>query len=50
MEKLVEDLDITRDDLEKGLIKIPKYRSLYLDSLIKNNTWINAQKELSFKE
>ncbi|MDF2676230.1 MAG: helicase [Bacillota bacterium] len=50
MEKLVEDLNITSEDLELGHIELPKYRSLYLDSLIKNNYWINAQKEHDFKE
>ena len=34
MEKLVEDLNISNIQLELGLIEIPKYRSLYLVSLI----------------
>ena len=50
MEHLVEDLDISAKELESGYINIPKYRSLYLDSLIRNNSWVNAHKEQSFKE
>jgi len=50
MEKLVDDLNITSEELESGQINIPKYRSLYLDSLIKNNCWVDAQKEQSFKD
>lgn len=50
LQKLVEDLNITEDDLEKGHIEMPKYRSMYLDSLIKNNAWIQAEKSLNFRE
>jgi len=50
MEKLVEDLNISSEGLESGHINIPKYRSLYLDSLIKNNCWVDALKEQSFKD
>jgi len=50
LQKLVEDLDVTEEDLEEGHIEMPKYRSLYLDSLIKNNAWVQAEKSLNFKE
>lgn len=50
LQKLVEDLNVTESDLEKGNIELPKYRSLYLDSLIKNNAWIQADKSQNFKE
>lgn len=50
LQKLVEDLNVTEDDLEKGHIEMPKYRSIYLDSLIKNNAWIQAEKTHDFKE
>ncbi len=50
LQKLVEDLNVTEEELEEGHIEMPKYRSLYLDSLIKNNAWIQAEKALSFKE
>lgn len=50
MEKIVEDLDISSEELESGHILIPKYRSLYLDSLIKNNCWVDAQKEQNFRD
>lgn len=48
--KLVEDLNVQEEDLEKGHAEIPGYRSLYLDSLIKNNPWIQAEKAHNFKE
>lgn len=48
--KLVEDLNVQEEDLEKGHVEIPGYRSLYLDSLIKNNPWIQAEKAHNFKE
>lgn len=48
--RLVEDLNVTEKDLEEGHIEMPKYRSLYLDNLIKNNAWIQAEKTLGFKE
>lgn len=47
---LVEDLDITEEELEEGNIKLQKYRSLYLDSLIRNNAWIHAEKSNNFKD
>jgi len=50
MEHLVDDLEISGEELESGHINIQKYRSLYLDSLIRNNSWVNAHKETSFKE
>lgn len=50
MEKLVEDLDISSEEFESGNIQISKYRSLYLDSLIKNNCWVDAQKEQNFRD
>lgn len=50
VEKLVEDLNITSQELETGHIEIPKYRSLYLDSLLKNNSWVTAEKTQNFKE
>ncbi len=50
MEKLVDDLNISSSDLESGHIQLPKYRSLYLDSLIKNNSWVEAQREQNFKD
>lgn len=50
MEKLVDDLNISNSELESGHFQIPKYRSLYLDSLIKNNSWVEAQREENFKD
>ncbi|MDD4779869.1 MAG: SNF2 helicase associated domain-containing protein [Tissierellia bacterium] len=50
VEHLVDDLNVSPDELETGKIKLQKYRSLYLDNLIRNNTWINAHKENNFKE
>ncbi|MDW5299689.1 MAG: DEAD/DEAH box helicase, partial [Sedimentibacter sp.] len=50
IEKLVDDLNISGKELESGHIEIPKYRSLYLDSLLKNNSWVNAEKNHTFKE
>jgi SNF2 family DNA or RNA helicase len=50
LQRLVEDLNVTESDLEKGLIELPKYRSLYLDSLIKNNAWIQVDKSQNFRE
>jgi SNF2 family DNA or RNA helicase len=49
IEHLIDDLNVSADELKTGQIKLQKYRSLYLDSLIKNNTWINTHKESSFK-
>lgn len=50
LKSLVEDFDVTEDELENGHVEAPKYRSLYLDSLIKNNEWIQADKSQNFKE
>ncbi|MFA9423303.1 MAG: SNF2 helicase associated domain-containing protein [Sedimentibacter sp.] len=50
MEKLVEDLNISGEQLKTGHIEISKYRSFYLDSLLKNNSWIKAEKSQPFKE
>lgn len=48
--RLVEDLNVTEEELEEGHVEMQKYRSLYLDSLIRNNAWIQAEKTQSFKE
>ncbi len=50
IQRLVEDLNVTEEALEEGHIEAPKYRSLYLDSLVKNNAWIQADKSQNFKE
>lgn len=50
LQRIVEDLNVTEEDLEEGHIEMPKFRSLYLDSLIKNNACIQAEKNQSFKE
>ena len=50
VEKLVEDLNISNEELEAGHIEIPKYRSMYLDSLLKNNSWVIAEKSQHFKD
>lgn len=50
LQKLVEDLNATEEELEKGHVVLPKYRSLYLDSLIKNNAWIQADRSHKFRE
>ncbi len=50
IEHFVNDLNVSSDELISGQIVLPKYRSLYLDSLIKNNSRVNARKEANFKE
>lgn len=50
LQKLVEDLNVTEENLEKGHVILPQYRSLYLDSLIKNNAWIQADRSHKFRE
>ena len=37
LEKIVESSNITYKELEKGIIKVPIYRSLYLDKILKQN-------------
>jgi SNF2 family DNA or RNA helicase len=50
LKKLVEDFDVTENELESFHIETPKYRSLYLDSLVKNNEWIHVNKSHDFKK
>lgn len=50
LSKLNESFEISEKDMAKSNIKLPKYRALYLDNLIKQEQNINWSKESRFKE
>ncbi|MEG0872554.1 MAG: DEAD/DEAH box helicase [Clostridia bacterium] len=47
---LTHNLGVSKEQLISGNIKLPKYRAIYLDSLINTNSNINVDKDSSFKD
>ena len=50
LDKLVTGMDIDYKELEEGEVKLPAYRSLYLNKLLKNKTGIQVTKNKEYKE
>jgi len=50
LDSVITGMDIKYTDLEKSSLKIPIYRSLYLDRLLKNFKNVRGEKEESFRE
>ena len=49
MNNITESLDIDYKELEKGNLKLPVYRSLYLDKLLDNLKNVNVNKDEEYK-
>ena len=49
MAELTENLDLSEKDLKKSIIKLPKYRALYLDSLAKEKN-LHLERNNAFKQ
>ncbi|EOC99387.1 DEAD/DEAH box helicase [Caldisalinibacter kiritimatiensis] len=47
---LIEQLDLTKKDLEKDIIQLPKFRALYIDEHIKDSNLNIIERNLQFKE
>ncbi|HBC84191.1 MAG TPA: helicase, partial [Clostridiales bacterium] len=50
MNNITESLDIDYKELEKGTLKLPIYRSLYLDKLLENLKNVNVNKDEQYKK
>ncbi|MDF2614514.1 MAG: hypothetical protein K0S71_2300 [Clostridia bacterium] len=50
MANMIEGLGITDEALQKGEAVLPKYRSLYLDQLLKENQEIEVDRDKYFKQ
>ena len=50
LDKLVTGMDIEYKELEEGEVRLPAYRSLYLNKLLKNKTGIQVTKNSEYKE
>lgn len=50
MSDLIMDLDLTKDDLEKDTINIPKFRGLYLNDRVKESKLGFIKRDLRLKE
>ncbi|WIF96101.1 SNF2 helicase associated domain-containing protein [Caminicella sporogenes] len=48
--KLVEGLDLSKKDLEKEIIQIPKFRAAYIDEHLKSIGLNNIERNLPFKQ
>ena len=46
---MVEGLDLSQKDLSRGQITAPKYRAMYLDSLLKNSGHVTFERDGHFK-
>jgi len=49
MSNLVEQLDIKVKDLSKKVIELPKYRAMYIDSLLREANMNGIERSLDFK-
>lgn len=49
MNNITENLDVDYKELEKGEIKLPIYRSLYLDKLLESLKGVNISKDEDYK-
>ncbi|HOM01566.1 MAG TPA: DEAD/DEAH box helicase [Acetivibrio sp.] len=49
MSNLVEQLDIKEKDLSKKIIELPKYRAIYIDSLLRESNMNGIERSLDFK-
>lgn len=47
--ELVQDLQLTESNLKTGKAKLPKYRAMYLDAVLKNGGQLTVEKDRSFK-
>lgn len=43
-------LNLSEKDIIEGNIHLPKYRAIYLDSIVKNNSNINIKRDSNFKD
>ena len=50
IQKLAEDLGVSEEDLIKGSVQLPKYRSLYVDGLLEEHDEIAADRDKNFKQ
>lgn len=50
MNNITESLDIDYKELQKGTLKLPIYRSLYLDKLLDNLKNVNVHKDEQYKK
>jgi len=48
MSNLVEQLDIKVKDLSKKVIELPKYRAMYIDSLLREANMNGIERSLDF--
>jgi hypothetical protein len=44
-----EDLNLSETNLKKGVVNIPKYRAMYLDAALKDNSVLTIEKNRDFK-
>lgn len=50
LEDLTTNMEIDSKDLEKGIITLPTYRTLYLDRMLKSLKSVNVKKDNSYQE
>jgi len=48
MSDLIDKLDITGKDLSKKVIELPKYRAMYLDSLLEESELMGVERDTNF--
>ncbi len=47
---IIDGLDLTDDEKDKGQVTLPKYRALYLDNVAKSNKQIKVERDKGFKQ
>lgn len=47
--EVAEDLHLGESDLRRGVVKVPKYRAMYLDRTLKDNQALGVEKNREFK-
>ncbi|MCI8647280.1 MAG: DEAD/DEAH box helicase family protein [Firmicutes bacterium] len=48
--ELTEGLELSKNDLKTGHIQVPKYRSFYVDQVLKENSSLDVERSSAYKE
>lgn len=50
LSSILDGMHVSEKELSSGTIKVPKYRSLYIDNSLKDSTMIKVDRDSSFKD
>lgn len=50
LSQLLDGMRVSEQELQKGVIRVPAYRSLYVDNIVKENSLLKMERDHAFKE